>query len=183
MSNIYLACLAKAEYLMENGYPVGKIDLAQLTDLLVKLENEKIEKQTLSDAVIDYNDTIVEIIELGELETVDLSVSGDNLFYCNDILTKNSFGLPATADLMFALVTSEEMEKLNQVMVKQLKNRYSDISKDRRFFVGLDKSRMKFYDLEDSAQRVLNDDVAIMDQTPTGKRINDELRDKMKDFK
>lgn len=66
--------------------------------------------------------------------------------------TSESFGLPATADLMFALISSEELEKLNQIMVKQLKNRYSDPTTHKRFVLGIDRSKMRLYDVEQSAQ-------------------------------
>jgi replicative DNA helicase len=66
--------------------------------------------------------------------------------------TSESFGLPATADFMFALVTSEELEQLNQIVVKQLKNRYGDPNLHKRFVVGIDRSKMKLYDVEESAQ-------------------------------
>ena len=66
--------------------------------------------------------------------------------------TSESFGLPATADLFLALIQTEELEELNQIMVKQLKNRYCDVALHRRFVVGVDKSKMKWYDAEQSAQ-------------------------------
>ena len=66
--------------------------------------------------------------------------------------TSESFGLPATADLMFALITSEELEELGQIMVKQLKNRYADPTHYKRFSVGIDRSKMRLYDIEQSAQ-------------------------------
>jgi len=66
--------------------------------------------------------------------------------------TSESFGLPATADLMFALISTEELEELGQLLVKQLKNRYNDPTKYKRFVVGIDRSRMKLYDVEESAQ-------------------------------
>jgi replicative DNA helicase len=66
--------------------------------------------------------------------------------------TSESFGLPATADFMFALVTNEELQALNQILVKQLKNRYSDPNLHKRFVVGIDKAKMKLYDVEESAQ-------------------------------
>ena len=66
--------------------------------------------------------------------------------------TSESFGLPATADLMFALISTEELEQLGQIMVKQLKNRYNDISIFKRFVVGIDRSKMRLYDCEQSAQ-------------------------------
>jgi replicative DNA helicase len=71
--------------------------------------------------------------------------------------TSESFGLPATADLMFALISSEELEALGQIMVKQLKNRYSDPSKFKRFVLGVDRSKMKLYDVEQDAQSGLAD--------------------------
>ena len=66
--------------------------------------------------------------------------------------TSESFGLPATADLMFALISTEELESINQIMVKQLKNRYNDLNLFKRFVVGIDRAKMRLYDVEDSAQ-------------------------------
>jgi len=66
--------------------------------------------------------------------------------------TSESFGLPATADLFLALIQTEELEELNQIMVKQLKNRHGDIAVNKRFVIGIDKPKMKWYDAEDSAQ-------------------------------
>ena len=71
--------------------------------------------------------------------------------------TSESFGLPATADLMFALISTEELEGLNQIMVKQLKNRYNDPTVNKRFVVGIDRSKMRLYDVEQSAQDSLTD--------------------------
>jgi replicative DNA helicase len=71
--------------------------------------------------------------------------------------TSESFGLPATADFMFALVTNEELQDLNQILVKQLKNRYSDPNNFKRFVVGVDRSKMRLYDVEDSAQSGITD--------------------------
>jgi len=75
--------------------------------------------------------------------------------------TSESFGLPATADLMFALITSEDLEELGQIMVKQLKNRYSDPTHYKRFVIGVDRAKMKLYDVEQSAQ------IDIVDSGPT----------------
>ena len=71
--------------------------------------------------------------------------------------TSESFGLPATADFMFALISTEELETLNQIMVKQLKNRYNDPTMFKRFVVGIDRSKMKLYNVEDSAQKNIVD--------------------------
>lgn len=72
--------------------------------------------------------------------------------------TSESFGLPATADLMFALISTEELATLNQIMVKQLKNRHSDPGTFKRFVIGVDRARMKLYDVEQVAQQDLVDD-------------------------
>ena len=71
--------------------------------------------------------------------------------------TSESFGLPATADLMFALIGTEELESLGQIMVKQLKNRYNDLAMNRRFVVGIDRAKMRLYDVEQSAQKDILD--------------------------
>jgi len=71
--------------------------------------------------------------------------------------TSESFGLPATADFMFALVTNEELEGLNQILIKQLKNRYSDPNYYKRFVVGIDRAKMRLYDAEQSAQNEIID--------------------------
>ena len=71
--------------------------------------------------------------------------------------TSESFGLPATADLMFALISNEELDELNQIAVKQLKNRYNDPTTNKRFVVGIDRAKMKLYDVEDGQQNGLAD--------------------------
>jgi len=71
--------------------------------------------------------------------------------------TSESFGLPATADLMFALISTEELEGMNQIMVKQLKNRYNDPTMNKRFCLGIDRAKMRLYDVEESAQDDLQD--------------------------
>jgi len=79
--------------------------------------------------------------------------------------TSESFGLPATADFMFALINTEELEQLNQIMVKQLKNRYNDPSSNKKFVIGVDRAKMKLYDVEDSAQSIV-DSGQIPDDKP-----------------
>jgi replicative DNA helicase len=71
--------------------------------------------------------------------------------------TSESFGLPATADLMFALISTEELEELGQIMVKQLKNRYNDPTMHKRFVIGIDRAKMRLYDVEQSAQKDILD--------------------------
>ena len=86
--------------------------------------------------------------------------------------TSESFGLPATADLMFAIISTEELERDGQFMVKQLKNRYNDPTHHKRFVVGVDRSKMRLYDVEESEQ-TLTDDTPVFDNTTTGKRFDD----------
>ena len=86
--------------------------------------------------------------------------------------TSESFGLPATADLMFALISTDELEELGQIMVKQLKNRYNDGNVNKRFVVGIDRSKMRLYDCEQSAQ---ND---ILDSGRDEEYNNDEHKPK-----
>ncbi len=92
--------------------------------------------------------------------------------------TSESFGLPATADFMFALITSEELRQLNQIMVKQLKNRYGDPSVHKRFVIGVDYSKMRLYNVEASAQEDLmqDDDIPVFDNSNSGSRLLDESK-------
>ncbi len=89
--------------------------------------------------------------------------------------TSESFGLPATADFMFALISTEEMEELQQITVKQLKNRYNDPTVNKRFVLGIDRSKMKLYDVELNAQTDLvdsgqEDDIPLFDKSKSGER-------------
>lgn len=90
--------------------------------------------------------------------------------------TSESFGLPATADLMFALVSNEELEQQGQLMVKQLKNRYNDPNKNKRFIVGIDRSKMRLYDADDTDQNLVND-VPVFENSSQG-----EDQKKFEDF-
>src|SRR5210317_2336843 len=87
--------------------------------------------------------------------------------------TSESFGLPATADLMFALISTEELQNRGQMMVKQLKNRYNDPTRDKRFVIGVDRSKMRLYDVDENDQ-TLTDDTPVFDKTETGKRTKFE---------
>ena len=86
--------------------------------------------------------------------------------------TSESFGLPATADFMFALIQTEELEELNQILVKQLKNRYADPTANKKFIIGVDRSKMKLYDVNQTAQE---------DMVDNGQ--GEELIDRFADFK
>lgn len=84
--------------------------------------------------------------------------------------TSESFGLPATCDFMFALISNEELEQHNQILVKQLKNRYNDPTKYRRFVLGIDRGKMQLYDVEDSAQEDLVENM-IPKSVPQGVQV------------
>ena len=86
--------------------------------------------------------------------------------------TSESFGLPATADLMFAIISTEELEQMNQLMIKQLKNRYNDPTQHKRFVIGVDRSKMRLFDV-DIDEQTLTDDTPVFDKTETGKRFED----------
>ena len=134
-------------------------------------------------------DEIITIEKMGISETLDIEVNGNHLFYANEILTHNSssdveltdtsesFGLPATADFMFALIATEELDALGQIMVKQLKNRYNDPTINKRFVLGIDRAKMKLFDVEASAQHDISDSGQV---TPT---IRPNNRDKFKSLK
>jgi hypothetical protein len=112
-------------------------------------------------------DEIVSIKKIGKQKTIDITVSGDNLFFANGILTHNSgisnsdidltdvsesIGGPMASDILLALISTEELEELGQIMIKQLKNRYNDPTVHKRFVVGIDRAKMRLYDVEQSAQ-------------------------------
>ena len=126
------------------------IDVEDLIDAIVKEEFEKAELAMELESTIDFNDEIVEIEYLGEQEMMDITVSRDNLFMANGILTKNSFGVPATADFMMALMRTEEHDELNQVLCKQIKSRYANKSDKLRFVLGVDQQKQRYYDVEDN---------------------------------
>ena len=80
--------------------------------------------------------------------------------------TAESFGLPATADLMFALISTEELEKTGQLIVKQLKNRYNDPTTNKRFIIGVDRAKMRLFDVENKAQ--------TLSKEPTVRKVTQE---------
>lgn len=144
----------------------------------------------------EYIDGVVKIEEIGERETIDISCDGNNLFYANNILTHNSgyansdvemtdisesFGINHTVDLLLALISSKEMEKMNQIMIKQLKNRYNDPNYYNKFVVGIDRSKMRLYDTEDSSQRDISREETIKDSYK--ENFKNPLMEKFKGFK
>ena len=98
--------------------------------------------------------------------------------------TSESFGLPATADFMFALISNEELEELGQMKVKQLKNRYNDPAINRAFIIGVDRSKMRLYDVENNAQQIVDSNQESQEKidTPSGPQPVDPY-DKFSGFK
>lgn len=97
--------------------------------------------------------------------------------------TSESFGLPATADFMFALISTEELQALGQIMVKQLKNRYNDPTLNKRFMLGIDRSKMKLYDVENSAQMDIIDSGQTSNTPKIPQKQFGNNKDKFKGFK
>ncbi len=99
--------------------------------------------------------------------------------------TSESFGLPATADFMFALISNEELEELNQMKVKQLKNRYNDPAINRAFIIGVDRAKMRLYDVEQTAQQIVDSNQESKEkiEKPSGPQPTESAYDKFSDFK
>ena len=96
--------------------------------------------------------------------------------------TSESFGLPATADFMIALIATEELTDLNQMMVKQLKNRYNNPDTNKRFMIGVDKAKMKLYDVEQTAQNHIHDSGQVQPDEPLFDKSNFGRREKQRKF-
>ena len=135
-------------------------------------------------------DEIVLIEKLDPEETIDIEVSGDHLFYANDILTHNSnsdvsltdtadsIGLIMSLDMAFAIISTEDLASMNQVIIKMLKNRYGGLD---RFVCGLDKPKMSFYQVEDSAQKISKPTLAAVSSAP--QRLGQAAANKFEGFK
>ena len=90
--------------------------------------------------------------------------------------TSESFGLPATADFMFAITSTEELDKENKIAIKQLKNRYNDPNTNKRFVIGVDRAKMKLSDVENASNDLTDsnqDDVPVFDKSSFGSRLKD----------
>jgi glutamine amidotransferase PdxT len=122
--NIYKLLLTKLKTMRLLGLVDKKIPDEEYLEIAKKIFNEQEEKNKISDQKINYNDEIVSIIPVGEKETIDVSVTGDSLFYCNNILTKNSIGLAATCDVICSLWQEEEDKELGLIHLGMQKNRF-----------------------------------------------------------
>lgn len=112
---------------------------------------------TIVKAIAEELRALAQEYEVPILSATQVNRDGMNSSDIDLTNTSESIGLPQTVDLMIALISTEELENLNQILVKQLKNRYNDLNYYKRFVVGIDRARMKFYDVENSAQSSLSD--------------------------
>ena len=148
----YIMCAEQARIIVENPSVFSNwnniTDVELLTGILYNLKLEKEEHSLVTDTYIDYNDEIVSIEECDEMELMDITVSGDNLFYINDIVTKNSHGISMTADLMFGFISTPELEQLGHLRVKQLKNRFGNLFAPNSFLIGAHRAKMTLFDVD-----------------------------------
>jgi hypothetical protein len=115
---------SKFKTLQNLGIADKETSKEQYIDVAHKILQEQEEKNLVTDKKIRYNDKIVNIEYLGDMETIDISVTGDSLFYCNGILTKNSIGLAATCDVICSLWQDEESRELGVINMGMQKNRF-----------------------------------------------------------
>jgi hypothetical protein len=141
-------------------------------EVVTKLFEEQEEKTKISDGLICYNDEIVDIEYIGEKETIDISVTGDSLFYCNDILTKNSIGLAATCDLICSLWQEDTDRELGVINMGIQKNRFGPNFGSAAFkcnynTLTLKETSMDFFaeDSNSTENNVLNADNALSELT------------------
>lgn len=140
-------CYALTDFHIKE-YPIlKKYDYNKVFNAIVALELNRLEEEQKFDASIDFNDEIIEIEEVGELDVVDITVDNDSLFYANDVLTKNSYGVTFGCDLIIGIITTPEFDAQHKICYRQLKNRYRDINMNNKFFLGVNKAKMKLYDL------------------------------------
>ena len=148
----YIKCAEQARIIIDNPLVFKNwnniTDVDLLTGILYNLRLEKEEQSLITDTYIDYNDEIVSIEECDDMELMDITVSGDNLFYINDIVTKNSHGVAMTADLMFGLISTPELEQLGHLRIKQLKNRFNSVHAPSSFLVGIARAKMSLFDVD-----------------------------------
>lgn len=140
-------CYALTDFHIKK-YPVLKnYDYNKVFNAVALLELTRLEEEQKLDNCIDFNDEIVEIEDVGLMDVTDITVDGDSLFYADNILTKNSYGLVFGCDILIGIITTPEFDAQNKICFKQLKNRYRDINMNNKFLLGVNKSKMKLYDL------------------------------------
>ena len=143
-------CKALTElHLKEFPEELGKYGYEAVFNAIATLELERLKKEHAEDYLIDFNDEIVEIEEIGEQEVIDITVDKDSLFYADGVLTKNSYATVFICDIVIGIITTEDFDLQNKICFKQLKNRYRDCKLNNKFFLGVNKAKMKLYDIND----------------------------------
>lgn len=146
-TELYNKCLSEAKFIKSTGYHID----TSLEDITNYLYNEQIckdEREAYIDSkLIDFCDEIVSIEEMDNRELIDIQVSGDNLFYANDILTKNSIGLPQSLDWFIAVTTNEVLMENNQQLIHLLKTRWGAKQSVKPQLVSIDWSKMRYSDV------------------------------------
>lgn len=134
-------------------------DHTELTEILYGIELEHQHRNEKEDATREYNDPIVAIEEVEEEESplLDLTVTGNNLFYANGVLTKNSHGVSMTADWMGAMISTAELEAMDQMTFKQLKNRFGSLT-PTAWRIGMQRHKFKMYDVDDIDKAISNNE-------------------------
>lgn len=139
-------CYDKALWYLENATRYTTLtDPNEIAELLYNGEIEKYQRDLEIEKLLSYDDEIIEIIELDEMELIDITVGNDNLFFANDILTKNSSGHFMTADFMIGLISTAESKALGQVRLKQFKNRYGSVDEFETFILNMDRKKMRVF--------------------------------------
>ncbi len=162
-----------------NDVPYLDVKGPELEKLLYDIELEKEERNLYYDQFIEFNDEITQIEELDEIEMMDITVSGDNLFYANDILTKNSFGLPMTVDGLYAIIQNDELFKVGKYLLKVLKTRYGD-NNNEIYTLGVDRSHMRLMDLPEDQQELpkhIKDELSWQNQKDKEKKHREATED------
>jgi hypothetical protein len=175
-------CFHKAQQYLQDKLMCSLDDIDDIAKVLFQTEIEKYSRDLEIEKLLDYTDEIVSIEELNDRELIDITVSQDSLFYANNILTKNSHGLAMTCDLLIAIIRTEELDEMNQMMFQQLKNRYNDVTASRRFVVGVDRPRMRLYDVSQPEKNLVGnkkeeDDVPGFDKGRFGQGMKAERKD------
>lgn len=152
MNEMYIACVKAAERIISSNLSNG-MSKQEIIDYLYNEEINKLEREKYTDLkLIDFNDEIESIEEIDDMEMIDIGVSGDNLFYANGVLVKNSFGLPQTVDFMFAVTTDEVLRDNNQQMLIPLKTRWGNKNGLKPQLIGVDFDTMTYYDVGTSKE-------------------------------
>lgn len=154
-SDAFLEAVTKQSLIVFKSNKKNPCDIFDISDAIVYEELEKAQQAKDDEQFIDFNDEVASITDLGDMDLMDITVTRDNLFYANNILTKNSMGVPATADFMLSLSRTEELDQMGQLLAKQIKSRYGKKTAKPRFVIGVDLDTQKLFDVNQDEQKEL----------------------------